>query len=368
MIMGLSRMLFFVPEIVIMGFGGYLVLRGEISVGQVLAFRFVYTSIREGIDGFIQTLPMYKEATTAGERIFEITDMATEGDEHQSASVVEEAACAEAVLCFDHVYFRYPSGSAAPGESATLDDQQRDPFELRNLCFELMPGETVALVGPSGCGKTTVLKLIAGLHDPCSGTITYKGAATRAQHLEKIREGMAMVFQDPFLFPATIHNNIAYGRGTGVSESDGIRENIPVAEDILLAARNANIHEFITGLPRGYESLVGERGVKLSGGQMQRISIARAILKQPSLLLLDEPTSALDMEAEDRVQKALARLMKGRASVVVAHRLSSIRHATRILVLDNGAIVERGTHTDLMAGEGLYFNLYRLQAQDGAEQ
>ena len=367
LIMGICDMMFFIPEIVIMGLGGYLVLRGEISVGQVLAFRFVYTAVRGGIDGFIKSIPRYKEATTTGHRVFEIIDKPTEEELHARDSDAGTNVDQEAMLQFNQVSFRYQSMPDSESEMPENGTKTNTPFALNNVSFSVMPGETVALVGPSGSGKSTVLKLIAGLYEPLSGIILIKGQKTTSLRLEAFRRYLGLVSQDPFLFPVTIHNNIAYGRGSGIKESDGTRIDVPIDSEIIEAARSAEVHEFASKLSRGYESLVGERGVKLSGGQMQRVAIARAILKQPELLLLDEPTSALDVEAEHRVQRALSRLMQDKSSIITAHRLSSIKHAARILVLDKGEIVERGSHEQLMDKKGLYFDLYRLQAKGTPE-
>jgi ATP-binding cassette subfamily B protein len=236
---------------------------------------------------------------------------------------------------FDDVTFHYPSRPATAS--------------LRHLRLQIEPGETVALVGPSGAGKSTVLQLLLRYYDTRSGRITVDGVDVRHARLRDLRERIGIVPQDSVIFSTSALENIRYG--------------CPQAseEEVVAAAKAAHAHEFISALPQGYQSFLGERGVRLSGGQRQRISIARAMLKNPPLLLLDEATSALDSESERMVQAALEAAMQGRTTIVVAHRLATVQRADRILVLDGGELVEQGTHAELMARSGLYARLASMQ-------
>jgi ATP-binding cassette subfamily B protein/subfamily B ATP-binding cassette protein MsbA len=223
---------------------------------------------------------------------------------------------------------------------------------LHNVSLEAAPGEVVALVGPSGAGKTTLCNLIARFYDPTEGRVELDGVDLREIEISSYRKLLGIVEQDTFLFDGTIAENIGYGR------------RLCSPEEIRHAAELANAHEFIAGMKDGYDTFIGERGVRLSGGQRQRIAIARAILKDPRILLLDEATSALDSESEHLVQEALARLMQNRTTVIIAHRLSTIRVAHRIAVLDGGSLIELGSHDTLMALNGLYAHLYAMQFRE----
>jgi subfamily B ATP-binding cassette protein MsbA len=223
---------------------------------------------------------------------------------------------------------------------------------LHDICLDIAPGEVVALVGPSGAGKSTLFNLIPRFYDVTAGAVLIDGHDVRRVTQASLRAQMAIVPQETLLFSGSIRENILYGR-LDASE-----------EELIAAAQAANAHEFIMTLPDGYDTLVGERGVRLSGGQRQRVAIARAILKDPRILLLDEATSALDNESERLVQEALERLMQGRTTVIIAHRLSTIRIAHRIAVLERGQIVELGSHSELMARNGLYARLYEMQFRE----
>ena len=292
---------------------------------------FILFSIFVGasLGSFPEIVSQLQQTSGATERLRELLDAKPERADGDDQAVLRGA------VEFERVSFRYPSRP----EACVLDD----------LSFAVQPGQRVALVGPSGAGKSTVLSLILGFGDPAAGRILFDGREAAEISLRAIRSQMAIVPQEVLLFGGTIHENVGYGK-TGATE-DEIRE----------ACRLANAMEFIERLPEGMETVVGPRGVKLSGGQRQRIAIARAILANPRILLLDEATSALDSESERLVNEALERLMQGRTSIVIAHRLSTVRHADRILVFNQGRIVESGTHDEMVAHAGMYRLLVETQ-------
>jgi len=299
------------------------------SPGDLIAF-VLYAGLLIGPFGtFARLFSQVKEAQGALERVFAILDTKSEVADAPDARPLPSV---EGRVSMQGVSFSYD------GRTPVLTD----------ITFRARPGELVALVGPSGSGKTTLINLLHRFYDPTTGSVAIDGHDLRSVTMRSLYSQIALVPQETHLFGGTIRDNIRYGR---ISAVEG---------EVVTAARAANAHDFITALPDGYETLVGEKGINLSGGQRQRIAIARAVLKDPRILILDEATSSLDNESELLVQDALDRLMKGRTTFVIAHRLSTIQKADRILVLEKGRIVEEGTHAALLDKKGLYFHLYRL--------
>jgi ATP-binding cassette subfamily B protein len=274
-------------------------------------------------------------------------------------------------VAYDDVTFSYGDESprdstASRTESDDADREERPPV-LRGVSFAVDAGETVGIVGPTGSGKSTLVRLLVRFYDPDSGTVRIDGHDVRDLAIEDLRRAVGYVAQEPFLFYGTVAENIAYGSFDGGEQrSSGSRTQFGEAdhEAIETAARNAAAHEFIQNLPDGYDTLVGERGVKLSGGQRQRVALARTFLKDPDVVVLDEATSHVDTETEAIIQRSLAAFAAGRTTIAIAHRLSTVKDADNILVLEGGQVVEQGTHDELLAEDGLYANLWRVQAGD----
>ncbi|HTK87019.1 MAG TPA: ABC transporter ATP-binding protein, partial [Nitrospiraceae bacterium] len=314
----------------VLWYGGKQVIDGVVSPGELFAF-VLFAGILIGPFGSAaRVFAQIKEAQGAMRRVFDILD--TEPDVHDNPDAVVMPPIIGHVTV-DHVSFDY---------------DPRQPV-LTDISFETKPGEVVAFVGPTGSGKTTLVNLLHRFYDPSAGAITIDGYDLRSVRLDSLYRQIGLVPQETILFGGTIQDNIRYGRENATEQ------------DVIEASRAANAHEFISALPDGYETIVGEKGVNLSGGQRQRLAIARAILKNPKILMLDEATSALDTESERLVQEALERLMVGKTTFIVAHRLSTIQRANRILVLNNGRIVEQGDHFTLMERKGLYHYLYTLR-------
>lgn len=318
--------------------GVHLKEEGVLSTGELVTFIMYSVFIGASIGSIPEYITNVLKAVGATERLMDLHD---EPGEAIDLGPKGAPLPIEGRIAFQHVSFHYASRPDMP--------------VLRDVTFTAEPGQRIALVGPSGAGKSTIASIVLRFHDPVNGTVLIDGKDARDYPLTALRDRMAIVPQEVLLFGGTIRENIAYGKPNATQQ------------EVEEAARKANAHSFISSFPEGYGTVVGERGVQLSGGQRQRIAIARAVLKDPAILILDEATSALDSESERLVQEALDQLMKGRTSLVIAHRLSTIRDADRILVLDKGVVVESGTHEELIAdGEGLYHGLHILQRSTNA--
>jgi ABC-type multidrug transport system fused ATPase/permease subunit len=314
--------------------GATLISSGQMAAGQLFSFVIYSGFIAGNIAGIAGVYTRLQKAIGAAEKLLQILDEPAEEVDEQYFPIPENILHGK--ISFDHVAFEYPS--------------RKENTVLRNVSFTVEAGQQVALVGPSGAGKSTIVSLLLKFYEPTSGEILFDNRASNNFPKTALRSQMAIVPQDVFLFGGSIRENIAYGK-TGSTE-----------DEIIDAAIQANAWEFIQSFPEKLDTIVGERGVQLSGGQRQRIAIARAVLKNPKILILDEATSSLDSESERLVQEALDKLMKGRTSVVIAHRLATIRNADKIIVLDNGTVIEQGTHLELLSNiNGLYKTLTELQ-------
>lgn len=320
----------------IIWYGGMSVIDGEMTAGSLIAFLIYAINLANPVRRISEIYGDIQKSLAAADRVFETLD--TEPDVKEKPDAIELPKV-QGEICFNHVNFSYDEDHPA----------------LIDFNLDVKPGEVVALIGPSGAGKSTVTNLLPRFYDVTDGSITIDGTDIRDVTFSSLRQQIGLVPQETMLFNASIRENILYGR---LDATD---------EEIELAAKAANAEEFILQLPQGYDTLVGDRGNSLSGGQRQRIAIARAILKDPRILILDEATSALDTESEKIVQVALERLMEGRTSIVIAHRLSTIRDADKIVVIDHGRIVEEGTHTGLLNKGGLYAHLHAVQFNEKAE-
>ena len=321
----------------ILWYGGNNVIAGETTAGSLVAFLAYAVNISNPIKRITRVSGHIQKALAAAQRVFDVLDLPEEVKDLPDAKALPAVTGS---VSFEHVTFSYNAGDEI----------------LHDLSFEAKPGQAIGLVGPSGAGKSTVASLLPRLYDCDAGTIRIDGTDIRHVTLDSLRNQVGIVPQETILFNGSVYDNILYGRLDATKE------------EIEKAAKAANAHDFIMELPDGYNTMLGDRGVNISGGQRQRIAIARAILKDPRILILDEATSALDTESERVVQEALNRLMVGRTSIIIAHRLSTIKNADRILVLDKGKLAEDGTHEELMAKNGLYAHLYRIQYRTNKEE
>ncbi|MEM9951280.1 MAG: ABC transporter ATP-binding protein [Chloroflexota bacterium] len=365
-------------------FGGLLVIGGEFSVGDIVAFGTYLTQLYQPLSALTTAPVDFATSMVSFERVFEIVDLPLEIEETDDAVHLDDV---EGRISFESVTFSYEFDESmlltsvervgrrgggqveaalsgddelakarakkrAEDHSEEENQSQARDLALKNINFTIEAGQLVALVGPSGAGKTTMTYLIPRMYDPNEGRITLDGHDLRDVTLATLSDHMGMVTQETYLFHDTIRTNLTYAKADATQE------------EIENAAKSANIHDFIAGLPDGYDTIVGERGYRLSGGEKQRIAIARVILKNPRIIVLDEATSNLDSQSEALIQEALGRVQEGRTSIVIAHRLSTILAADRILVMDRGEIVEQGTHDELLSIGGLYADLYETQFKD----
>ncbi len=320
-------------NVVVLIAGGFFLSKGFIQVGDYTAFTISVGLFIGPVMTLIGFMEQYQNGVTGFQRFLEIMDAEPEKDDSQA----EEMKVAEGHIEFKNVNYSYNEGEEV----------------LKNVSLDIKKGEKFALVGPSGGGKTTICHLIPHFYDVKDGQILIDGKDINKITRSSLRANIGIVQQDVYLFNASIRDNILYGR-PGATE-----------EEVIEAAKRANIHDYVMSMPEGYDTVIGERGVKLSGGQKQRLSIARVFLKDPAILILDEATSALDNTTEILIQNALDELCKGRTTIVVAHRLSTVKNADEIAVVSGGKIIEQGTHEDLIASDGVYAELYKLQFRNG---
>lgn len=325
-----------VCAVALLAFGGYFVINGSLTTGELMAFFSLVWFIMGPLMNLGFIINQFSQAKASGERLLEILEA------HED---IKEKPNAIDTKIEGHVTFN----------DVTLTYIEDDDAALKQISFDAPPGKTIGLIGATGAGKTSITQLITRFYEPEQGEVLIDGRPAADYKLKALRSQIGFVLQEAFLFSTTIKENISYG-------TPGITE-----EQIIAAAKMAQAHDFIMELPDGYDTLLGERGMGLSGGQKQRIAIARAICIDPSILVLDDATSAVDMQTEHKIQKALREVMKNRTSFIIAHRISSLKHADEILVLEDGEIVERGTHEFLLKNNGPYERIYNIQYQDREE-
>lgn len=325
-----------VAVVSLLGYGGYLVINDQMALGELVAFFSLVWYILGPIMNLGFVVNMFSQAKASGERLIEILDQEEEIQEKENA-------------------IRQPIKGHVTFKDVSLQYVEEDDVALKHIDFDAPPGKVIGLIGATGSGKTSITQLITRFYEADMGEVLVDGQLVSDYELKSLRSQIGFVLQEPFLFSTSIRENIAYGR-PDISE-----------EQVIDAAKRAQAHDFIMQLPKGYDTLLGERGMGLSGGQKQRIAIARALCINPSILILDDATSAVDMETEFKIQAALKEVMKERTSFIIAHRISSIKHADEILVLEEGEIKERGTHNQLLAEHGIYRRIYDIQYQDREE-
>jgi ATP-binding cassette subfamily B protein len=331
------------------GLGGWLAVRGQISAGTVVTLALLLTRLYGPLTALSNVRVDVMSALVSFERVFEVLDLKPSIAERADPTTVPPGS---AKVEFRDVRFRYPTAAevslASLEDVATLDRTVTEEV-LRGVSFSVEPGQMVALVGPSGAGKSTTAMLVSRVYDVTEGSVFVGDVDVRDASLSSLRDTIGVVTQDSHLFHETIAENLRYAKPDATDD------------ELWTALRRAQVGELVRSLPDGLDTVVGERGYRFSGGEKQRIAIARLLLKAPSIVILDEATAHLDSESEAAVQRALAEALAGRTALVIAHRLSTVRNADQILVLDDGRIVEQGTHSELVAASGLYSELYRTQ-------
>ncbi|MFC8574496.1 ABC transporter ATP-binding protein [Heyndrickxia sporothermodurans] len=320
--------------IILLAYGGFLVINGSLKPGELVAFYSLLGYILMPIINLGFTINLFSQSKASGERLLEILEADNEIVDIQDAF---EAERFKGEVEFQDVTLQYFGDENAA---------------IKNINFKAEPGKVIGLIGATGSGKTSITQLMTRFYEPVSGTVLIDGKPVNEYSIQSLRSNIGIVLQESFLFSSTIKANIAYGRPHATME------------EIVEAAKRAQAHDFIMELPDGYDTMLGERGLGLSGGQKQRIAIARAICLNPSILILDDATSAVDMDTEFKIQEGLRQVMKDRTTFIIAHRISSLKHADEILVLENGKIVERGIHDDLLANGGPYERIYKIQYKD----